>query len=315
MLRLAKSLCPQGERCTEADDALRIQFLLDGLVRLLVARETMRLVDDHERTRRFDCVERTVKALDTRIVVVTLQQRVLASSQKLHVDQKHIDAVINLTRTLDEILNRRRKILPPLLLVLWRLQYLALDLRPISALVLEMLLDVAIRQELRRARLDGQGRHRNHELVDLELLMQFVHETGIDVGLARPGLHLDIQRKIARTRVDPAKGIIYLVLFLNPANILIERRASEKHPGIGVELLRRQEGHVRKDAAHRVHRLLLMRQCILEYNFHLPLALSNACREGRACSCRSRQSSGDCSSAPPTASTRSCSRTQPHCPD
>ena len=315
MLRLAKSLRPQGKRRAEADDALRIQFLLDGLVRLLVARETMWLVDDHERTRRLDCVERTVKALDARIVVVTLQQRILASGQKLHVDQKHIDAVINLTRTLDEILNRRRKILPPLLLVLWRLQYLALDLRPISALVLEMLLDVAIRQKLRRARLYGQGRHRNHELVDLELLMQFVDEMGIDVGLARPGLHLDIQRKIARARLNPAKRIIYLVLILNPSKILRHSRAPEYHLGIGVELVRRQECHARKDAAHSVHRLLLMRQCLLKYNFHLPLALSNACREGRACSCRSRQSSGDCSSAPPTASTRSCSRTQPHCPD
>ena len=74
MLRLAKSLRPQRERRTEADDALRIQFLLNGLVRLLVTRETMRLVDDHERTRRLDCVERTVKALYTRIIVVTLQQ-------------------------------------------------------------------------------------------------------------------------------------------------------------------------------------------------------------------------------------------------
>ena len=178
-----------------------------------------------------------------------------------------------------------------------------------------MLLDVAIRQELRRARLDGQGRHRNHELVDLELLMQFVDEMGIDVGLARPGLHLDIQRKIARARLNPAKRIIYLVLILNPANVFRQRRAPEYHLGIGVELVRRQECHARKDAAHSVHRLLLMRQCLLKYNFHLPLALSNACREGRACSCRSRQSSGDCSSAPPTASTRSCSRTQLHCPD
>ena len=315
MFRLAKSLRPQRERRTKADDALRIQFLLNGLVRLLVTREAMRLVDNHERTRRLDCVERTVKALDARIIVVTLQQRILASRQKLHVDQKHIDAVVNLTRALDEILNRRREVLPPLLLFLRRLQYLALDFRPISTLVLEMLLDVAIRQKLRRARLDRQGRHRNHEFVDLELLVQLIDEMGIDVSLTRPGLHLNIQRKIARARLHSAKGIIDLVLILNPTKIFRQRRASEHHLGIGVELLRRQEGYARKNAAHRIHRLLLMRQCLLKYNFHLPLALSNACREGRACSCRSRQSSGDCSSAPPTASTRSCSRTQPHCPD
>ena len=315
MLRLAKSLRPQGKSRAKADDALRIQFLLDGLVRLLVARKAMRLVDDHERTRRLDCVERTVKALDTRIIVVTLQQRILASSQKLHVDQKHIDAVINLTRTLDKILNRRREVLTPLLLVLRRLQHLALNLGPISTLVLEVLLDIAIRQELRRSRLDRQGRHRDHELVDLELLMEFVDEMSIDVGLTRPRLHLDIQRKIARARLDSAKRIIYLVFVLNATKIFSDCRASEYQLWIGVELRRRQKCHARKDAAHRVHRLLLMRQCLLKYNFHLPLALSNACREGRACSCRSRQSSGDCSSAPPTASTRSCSRTRPHCPD
>ena len=178
-----------------------------------------------------------------------------------------------------------------------------------------MLLDVTVRQELRRARLDRQGRHRNHELVDLELLMQLVDKMSIDVGLPRPRLHFNIQRKIARARLDSAKRIINLVLVLNPTKILRYRRASEYQLWIGVELRRRQKCHARKDAAHRVHRLLLMRQCLLKYNFHLPLALSNACREGRACSCRSRQSSGDCSSAPPTASTRSCNRTQPHCPD
>ena len=74
MFRLTKALRPQGERRTEANNALRIQFLLDGLIRLLVTREAMRLVDNHKRTRRLDCVERTVKALDTRIIVVTLQQ-------------------------------------------------------------------------------------------------------------------------------------------------------------------------------------------------------------------------------------------------
>ena len=55
-----------------------------------------------------------------------------------------------------------------------------------------MLSRIVALDEVSRSLLDCEARHDDHKLEQSELTVQFEHRTRIDIGLARPGLHLDV---------------------------------------------------------------------------------------------------------------------------
>ncbi len=55
-----------------------------------------------------------------------------------------------------------------------------------------MLSGVIAGDKVPRAFFNGWRRHHQHKFEEAVVLMQFIHQPGIDIGFARPGLHFNV---------------------------------------------------------------------------------------------------------------------------
>ena len=107
---------------------------------------------------------------------------------------EHIDAVLLLVTAEEELSHRRGHVHPaPFLLVLLWVEEAELYLRVVATYIGEMAHHRRVVEEGGRARLDGQCRHDDDELVQSAAFVQLIHRARIHIGLACTRLHLHVE--------------------------------------------------------------------------------------------------------------------------
>ena len=136
---------------------------------------------------------------------------------------------------------------------------------------------IFILQKLRCSGFDSKGRHGDNKLVQAITLMQLIDRFGIDVSLSRTGLHLDIKGKIA---LKDRRAIPVFRRNSGPqgTDVVRDPRISQIDPRILIKLCRSLDLNAAQCVTHGVDRLLLMRQPLLEDQFHSRSLLSTGCR-------------------------------------
>ena len=187
------------ERSAVANNALRLNFVYNGLKRLLVTRETMWLVNNDHGLCCPKSIERTIKTLCAVIVIIAPQQTCISAiafrvtGQELHVYQKDINLLRILTTALNEITYYAGEIATALFLVLGSFKHAKFNFCTITTPVGKMPARIFILHKLRSTRFNSQRRYRNNELVDTVTLMQLKDGFGIHIGLSSTSFHLDVQ--------------------------------------------------------------------------------------------------------------------------
>ena len=216
-LFLAAPLYDRRKGRAIADNALRQEFFLDGLIRSLRPLETMRFIYEDERARRLERCKRTVEPLRPVVIIIPLQH--LRARQKLHVEQQDKEPIAALARALDELTYDAGEELTPLRSFL-RLQHTRHELGLITTDITEMPLHTCVQKELRRPRLDGERRHDEDEFIETIAAVQLIHRLRIDIRLPCPRLHLDIEPKRLGRLTPPAIPCRHSEFPLDAQNIL-----------------------------------------------------------------------------------------------
>ena len=131
---------------TKADNALRRNLAKDSFISSVAALKSVRFINDDDRSRSLDSIQRTHKALYCYIVIFLIQQFPLL--EQLLIDHNHINSVFVLARAVHKVTNRRGKIIVALLLFLQGRHFAQIYLCAISQRITEMPLHVRVTDKL-----------------------------------------------------------------------------------------------------------------------------------------------------------------------
>ncbi len=169
---------------------MRSQFFFNLLICLLLSLKTVRLIDDNKRFCYTDSIKRTIKSLNSEIIIISRKQ--FTACEKAHINQKYIYFVGVLVRTFHKITYHAWKVSFTFLNG-HCLKFAKFHVGIVAACLFKVALHIRIAHKLFGTCFDGQRRNSYYKFVYPVTLMQFVDDMRVNISFTCAGFHFNIQ--------------------------------------------------------------------------------------------------------------------------